>query len=199
MRVKILLAIGILSISAVFIAFLGTTTAQEHNTSTIDKAFFKTETEHCTITASSSPKWNMLRIDMTHKVVKRNCALTKEETVQIFSAIFETHKDAHKQIDDKTTYESFMIGRVENYGWMQHFLTETARKDGLWSKEMAKTSVKTNPYVEHVLSSHPVIGVFNSAGEKYGYSFNAISCEKVFISNEGFPTDAFCWAVLTPK
>lgn len=162
----------------------------------LPEVFFETETEHCTISAAVEPKSQLLRLDMTHKIDGRNCALTQEETVELFANIFK----ARAETGDRKTYSSLMIGDVGDYAWMQRYLMETARADPAWSQATGRPKTRhANHYVNAVLSRPAVIDVFSRAGSKYDYRFTGMDCEKVFISDDGLPVDAFCWAERAQK
>ena len=157
------------------------------------QSFFRTETKHCTVTAATEPRWHLIRVDISRKEAQRRCALEKPETIELFTAIFKTHHATK----DRQTYQSLMIGSVGNYTWMTEFLTDTSRVDPAWSRETGKPARgSVNAYVNRVLSRPPVVDVFNQAGKENGYVLSDMDCEKVFLSDEGLPMDAFCWLTL---
>jgi len=186
----------VLFAAGVFLAAATAATAQTTVPGPVRQVFFETESKHCTVSAAAEPKWNVLRIDFTRKSVGQNCALSEEATGVLLNAVLQ----AHRETGDRGAYKSFLIGSVENYAWMQQRLIDTARQDARWSKEKGRpVSGHANSYVNAVLSAPDVLAVFNEAGAKHGYTFVSVSCEKVLISRERLPADAFCWAEIRPS
>lgn len=159
------------------------------------KPFYETETEHCTLKASNERPGGTLRLDIGRKDPDHACAFTEAETVALFTRIL----GAHQQNNSGGSYTSLMLGSLSHYSWMQRYLMETARRDENWSQKMGRPIAgHENTYVNSILNRPEMIEVFNKAGAKHGYRFSGASCEKVFISENGLPYDAFCWIEMTP-
>lgn len=158
--------------------------------------FFEARTEHCVVRAATEPKWQVIRVDMNEISAGRDCVLSKQETVQVYSLVLKTHKDPR----DRTAYASLMVGSVGRYPWIQKHLMETARADTAWMPDKGRPADgRTNAYVNRVLSRPAVVDVFNRAAAPYGFRLADMDCEKVSISDDGLPYDAFCWLRITPR
>lgn len=160
------------------------------------KAFYQTETEACTLVASSEGPGAFMRLDIGRKNPDQDCAFTQAETVALFTEILKSQEAG----DNEGSYTSLMLGSLAHYAWMQRYLMETARRDDNWSQETGRpVSGHENSYVNSILNRPAIIGVFNKAGAQLGYRFSGASCEKVFISEKGLPYDAHCWIEMTPE
>lgn len=158
--------------------------------------FFETKTEHCMVRAATEHSWKVIRVDMDGISAGQDCVLSKQETVEIFTLVFRTHKDSR----DRNPSVSLMVGSVGRYPWMQNHLTETARTDPDWMQDEGKpVDGRTNVYVNRILSRPAAAGVFNRAAEPYGFRLADMDCEKVFVSDDGLPYDAFCWLRVEPQ
>lgn len=160
-----------------------------------EETVFEASTEHCVLKASADYRGTLLRLDVTPTQAEQTCAFSKRETVALISGLFaaiSTH-------DKGTSFHSLMLGQIESYSWLQQHLIDTAREDAAWSQAKAKpTNSSANDYVNQALSRSEALGIFNEAAQPYGYSFAAASCEKVFISSDGLPFNAFCWLTIAP-
>ncbi|WP_282608501.1 hypothetical protein [Pelagibius sp. Alg239-R121] len=185
----------LLSVISALVLFSGNSTeAQE--VSSRDKPFFETVTERCILKASIEKKDSLLRLTIVHTTAGQDCAFSAEDTVSLFSDLLAAHEAAASE----TRINSLMLGSLENYDWIQRYLMNTAREDEAWSQESGKpASMHANHYVNAILSRPTVLKVFDRAGKTHGYSFSGTSCEKVFVSDEGLPFDAFCWLELAPE
>lgn len=172
----------------------GTAPASAQDSRALRKPFYEATSEHCRITASGDRPGGALRLDIGRKNPGQACAFTRAETIALFQKILDTHEENN----GGASYSSLMLGSLENYAWMQQHLTETARRDQNWSQKTGKpVSGHENTYVNGILNRPEIIEAFNQAGAKHGYRFSGASCEKVFISEEGLPYDAFCWIEMT--
>lgn len=174
----------------------GTASGSAQDPRALRKPFYEATSEHCTVTASGDRPGGALRLDIGRKNPGQACAFTREETITLFRKIL----DAHEENNKGASYSSLMLGSLGNYAWMQQYLTETARRDENWSQKTGKpVSGHENTYVNSLLNSPEIIEAFNQAGAQHGYRFSGASCEKVFISEEGLPYDAFCWIEMTAE
>ena len=151
---------------------------------------FESETARCEVRVAAEPAHGLLRVDMQQKQSGVACALSREETVALYTRVFAAQANHGRTV----SYHSVMIGDVSDYGWLQRYLTDTARADPNWSREKGRpVTGHANHYVNAVLSRPDVLAVWDEAGARYGYHFTRTDCEKVFISDNGLPVDAFCW------
>lgn len=152
--------------------------------------FFATVTPDCAFSATADMPRYSLNIKVGARHPGRKCALSAEETVSIFSEMFGRLPASGK----RSRYGNVMIGQIRHYGWMQKFLSDTARNDVEWSRETGKPVARTTmSYVNGVLSSRRILDVFDGAGRRHGYSFTSASCEEILVSEIGLPADAVCW------
>lgn len=174
----------------------GTASSSAQEMRSFPQPFYQTATEHCTLTASKERPDSILRLNIGRKNPDHTCAFTQTETVTLFTEIL----DAQEKSEHRGSYTSLLLGSLAHYAWMQRYLMETARRDEKWSQKTGKpVSGHENIYVDSILNRPAIIDVFNKAGEKQGYRFSGASCEKVFISENGLPYDAFCWIEMTPR
>ena len=170
--------------------------AGAHEATPAAQPLFEARTEHCMVRAATEPKWKVIRVDMDEISAGRDCVLSEQETVEIYSLVFKTHKDTH----DRTPYVSLIVGSVDRYPWMQRYLMDMARGDPDWRRDRGKPGDgRTNAYVNRVLSRSPVLDIFNRSSEPYGFRLADMDCEKVFVSDDGLPYDAFCWLHIAPE
>lgn len=154
------------------------------------EVFYEMQTTRCDIQAGKETKWQLLRLQLNHQLAGVPCSLTKQQTMSLLEDILQ----ANQKVNGQQVYNAMMIGSIENYSWLQRHLTESARQDKHWSTENAKPlDSNINAYVSQQLSVAEIIATFNLVAEKYGYRFSTMDCEKVFISVDGLPYDAFCW------
>ena len=181
---------NVLAAAAFACAVLAIEAIQAEEPASSYEPFFEMQVRYCSVSAFADPKWRLLRVDLHRKTLRQDCALSEAETIALFAAVFE----AHAATGDAATYASLMIGAVANYAWMQRYLTDTARGDPDWSPESGRPVVgHANSYLKRILSVPRVMQPFNRAGAPSGYRLSEMSCEKVFISDDGLPVDAFCW------
>jgi len=160
------------------------------------EVLFEVESEHCAIHATADAKWHVIGLRMTHNVVGASCDFSEEESVEIVEKVL----DAGARGGDLGVYNAFRIGDIEDYAWMRKHLMDTAREDPNWVEETGRPkSGDENSYVDKVLSDRIVMNVFNRVDEGHGVQFTKMSCEKVFISEDGLPMDAHCWAEFEQK
>lgn len=158
-----------------------------------DEAVFELRTQRCVLKASADSHGKLLRLDVTQAQPAQTCGFDAEETVTYLSELFAALDAGDKQ----SRFTSLMLGQIENYSWLQRHLMDTARRDTAWSQERGKPArVHINDYVNSVLSRPAALEVFNSAGRTHGYSFTTANCEKVFVSSDGLPFNAFCWLTM---
>jgi len=179
----------VVSILLILLQFSGIKAQPQPETPALD-VFYEMQTTRCDIQAGKEEKWQLIRLHLNHQLAGVTCGLTKQQTFSLLVDMLE----ANQKVNGQQPYQAMMIGHIEDYAWLQRHLTETARRDTGWSMKKAKPAhLSVNAYVSQLLSMPDVIDVFNLAGEKQGYRFSTMDCEKVFISAGGLPYDAFCW------
>ena len=156
---------------------------------TDDHVFFQTQTTHCLIKAIDLSEWKSIRLVLEPVLETEPCDLSRSETIETFRQMLIEYDQLAVR-----THFSIMFGHLSYYGWLRDFLASTAKEDPDWSQQTGRpVAEKTMTYVNGVLSYDTVIDTFNQAVTRPDWRFNDISCEKILISEEGLPVDAFCW------
>ena len=118
--------------------------------------------------------------------------MTKDETAALLSDIFAVESENK----DPSKNRTIMIGRIQDYAWLQQHLVKTAERDPNWSRKAKRPATgNANRYVNRVLGNPAIVRTFNQVAWKHGFNFAGADCEKIFISKDGLPYDGTCWIV----
>lgn len=158
-----------------------------------EQTLYRTRTAHCEARVEGNRRWSTIRLRLSRDDDGRPCALTREETLDILGKAFASltrrrHRD----------YESVVLGRIEDYVWLRSHLEQTAAADAGWSQTQGKPAAGGSPnaFVEAALEQPAILQALNRASALAERRFVDFSCEKVLISEQGLPFDAFCGAEL---
>lgn len=155
----------------------------------------KIETAHCIVSASTERNGHA-RVHTSSKTAQNTCAITEDETAALLSDIFSIQSDNN----DPSKNRTIMIGRIQNYAWLQQHLIKTAERDPAWSRKTKRPkSGHANRYVNRVLGSPAIVRTLNRVAWKHGFNFTGADCEKIFISKDGLPYDGTCWIVFEAR
>ena len=146
-------------------------------------------TAHCVVRATTERDGHA-RIHTSSKTAQNTCAMTESETAALLSDIFAVQSANN----DPSKSRTIMIGRIQDYAWLQQHLLKIAERDPAWSRETKRPKTgNANRYVNRVLGDPAVVRTFNRAAWKHNFNFSGADCEKIFISNDGLPYDGTCW------
>ena len=179
--------LGALAALAVAMAPAAEAVAQE------EQLLYKTRTALCDARVEANQRWSTIRLRLIRGDDGRPCALTREETVDILAKAF-----ASLSRQQNRDYESVVLGRIEDYAWLQSHLEQTAATDSDWSRTQSGPSAGGSPnaYVEAALEQPAILQAFDRAAAQAERRFQDFSCEKVLVSGNGLPFDALCGAAL---
>ena len=158
-----------------------------------EQLLYQTRTALCDARVEANRKWSTIRLRLSRGDDGRPCALTREETVDILARAFASlNRRRHR------AYGSFVLGRIEDYAWLRGHLEQTAAADAGWSRAEGRPAAGGSPnaYVEAVLARPAILQSLDRAAAQAERRFGDFSCEKVLISEDGLPFDAFCGAAL---